>query len=88
MYTITSSAGLGTTTVTAEGAVAVLAQHLHDLAADGPIRWEIRTPTGLEFAGHLNLNRRPDNGFIDELLAELNHSLTDRRSARQEGRPA
>ncbi len=75
MYTVTSSAGLKVGHVTAEHAVAALGQHLHDLTPNGPIRWEIRTPAGLEFAGHVNLNGRPDDGFIAELLTELTQGL-------------
>jgi hypothetical protein len=55
MYTLDSTAGLHTTTFTAEQALAVLGQHLHDLGRDGPLDWLITIPGGDYISGTLDL---------------------------------
>lgn len=77
LYTLTSSAGLNTTAVTIEQVAAVFAQHLHDMAPDGPIHWKITTPRGNFLAGDVRLNGIPDDGFSTK---------RSRRSARTCGR--
>ena len=79
MYTVTSSAGLHTTAETAEQSVTALGQHLHELAADGPIDWVITTPDALWFTGHLSLHGLADDGFIDEALETITEDLTPTR---------
>lgn len=76
MYTLTSTAGLNTTAPTISQVGAVLAQHLHDLAPDGPVRWTITTPWGTPHTGKIRLNGLPDDGFIDEIVADVLDDLT------------
>jgi len=76
VYTLTCSAGLDTSEPTIERAAAVLAQHLHDMAPDGPVHWEITTPwSTVPQTGQLRLNGLPDEGFIADAVAEVTADL-------------
>ena len=88
MYTLTSSAGLDTSEPTIERATAVLAQHLHDMAPDGPVRWEITTPwSTIPQTGQLRLNGLPDDGFIADAVAEVTRDLTATAATRRKETP-
>jgi hypothetical protein len=78
MYTLDSTAGLRTTTFTAEKALAVLGQHLHDLGPDGPLDWLITIPGGDYISGTLDLgktSREAANLFIRRDLNATRHQL-------------
>jgi len=89
MYSVTGSAGLDSRAPTIEQAAAVLARHLHDMAPDGPVHWEITTPfSAVPHTGHLRLNDLPDDGFIDDTVAAVTQDLRADQAGRPGTRPS